>query len=80
MIEGILTGDPTGCITEEDTTACVFSIASTRYFKIKNDSAIKKEVSFFNILASSKLAECVKAQSRKGCGSGRNYADNVLVC
>jgi single-strand DNA-binding protein len=65
-MEGILTGEPTDCVTKEDATACVFSVASTRCFKSKDDPATKKEVSCFDILAFSKLAECVKAQGRKG--------------
>jgi len=64
LVEGNLVRDVKMCATSKGTTVCTFTIASNRYYK--QDASMKKEVSFFNIEAWSKLGENAGNLGRKG--------------
>ena len=66
LIEGNMVRDPLIRSTPKGTSVCNFSIASNRYFH--QDSALEKEVGFFDIEAWGKLADACGNQGRKGRG------------
>ena len=66
LIEGNMVRDPLIRSTSKGTPVCNFSIASNRYFH--QDSALEKEVGFFDIEAWGKLADACGNQGRKGRG------------
>jgi single-strand DNA-binding protein len=66
LIEGNLVRDPELRSTPKGTSVCTFPIASNRYFK-QND-AMEKEVSFFNVETWAKLADASYRQGKKGRG------------
>jgi single-strand DNA-binding protein len=66
LIEGNLTRDPELRSTPKGTSICTFPISSNRYFKQNN--AMEKEVSFFNVETWAKLAEASYQQGKKGRG------------
>jgi len=68
LIEGNLVKDAETRTTTKGTSACVFTIASNRYYKKENDSNFEKEVNFFDVETWAKLAEACSAKGKKGRG------------
>ena len=66
LIEGNMVREPLYRTTPKGTPVCTFSLASNRFFK--QDEAVEKEVSFFEIETWSKLADACNSQGRKGRG------------
>lgn len=66
LVEGSLVREPEFRTTEKGTPLCTFSMASNRYYKA--EAGLEKEVSFFEIVAWSKLAETVNNLGKKGRG------------
>ena len=66
LIEGNLIREPEMRTTPKGTPVCTFQLASNRYYR--QDSAMEKEVSFFNVESWAKLAERVGNQGKKGRG------------
>jgi len=66
LIEGNLVRDPEYRTTPNGKGVCKFPIASNRFYK--QDDAIEKEVSFFDVESWGKLAERANEVGRKGKG------------
>jgi len=66
LLEGNLVRDPEIKYSAKGTCICEFSIASNRSFKLDNE--YQKEVSFFNIVTWSRLAENCSEFLKKGRG------------
>jgi single-strand DNA-binding protein len=69
LIEGNLVKDPLLRSTPKGTQVCTMCLASNRYYKQDNQTpGFEKEVSFFDVVTWSKLAEACYAKGRKGRG------------
>ena len=66
LVEGNLTRDPDLTHTPKGTPVCNFSVASNRFYK--QDDELQKEVSFFDVVTWSKLAENCSEYLEKGRG------------
>jgi single-strand DNA-binding protein len=66
LVEGNLVKDPELRETPKGTSVCTFSVASNRFYK-QND-AMEKEVSFFDVETWSNLAETCGKNLHKGRG------------
>ncbi|MBN1242455.1 MAG: single-stranded DNA-binding protein [Spirochaetales bacterium] len=66
LVEGNLTRDPELRTTPGGTPVCAFALASNRFYR-QND-AMEKEVSFFDVEAWNRLAESCGEQLKKGRG------------
>ena len=66
LIEGNLVREPQLRSTPKGTSFCTLSLASNRFYK--QDSGFEKEVSFFDVVAWSQLAELCYNNGRKGRG------------
>jgi single-strand DNA-binding protein len=66
LLEGNLVRDPELKYTPKGTCVCEFSVASNRYYKV--DDEFQKEVSFFEIITWSKLAQNCAEYLKKGRG------------
>ena len=67
LIEWNLVREPELRTTQKGTPVCTFQIASNRFY-YKQDSAMEKEVSFFDIESWAKLAETAGSKGKKGRG------------
>lgn len=92
LLEGNVVRDPVLKETPKGTPVCTFSIASNRYYK--QEDAMEKETSFFEVETWGKLAEscgknCVKGRGVRVVGrmkqdrwvgsDGKNYSKVKLV-
>jgi len=66
LLEGNLVRDPEVKYTSKGTCICEFTVASNRSFKVENE--YQKEVSFFEIITWSKLAQTCAEYLKKGRG------------
>jgi len=66
LIEGNMVREPLYRTTPKGTPVCTFSLASNRFFK--QDTAMEKEVSFFEVETWSKLADACSNLGKKGRG------------
>lgn len=66
LLEGNLTRDPEIKYSAKGNCICEFAIASNRFIKLDNE--YQKEVSFFNVVTWSKLAETCSEHLKKGRG------------
>jgi single-strand DNA-binding protein len=91
LIEGNLARDPEFRKTAQSVAICAFAIASVRYSK--QEGELKKEVSYFEVKAYSKLAEFVRLvrkgrgvrvvgrlqQERRADDDGRQHSKVIIV-
>ena len=66
LIEGTLVRDPVLRNTTKGTAVCGFSVATNRFYRQEN--AMEKEVSYFDVETWAKLAETCGNLGRKGRG------------
>jgi single-strand DNA-binding protein len=66
LIEGNMVRDPLLKETPKGTPVCTFAVASNRFYK--QDNALEKEVSFFDVETWSRLAESCSNLGKKGRG------------